>query len=84
MNWISIAGYTAAFCTTISFLPQAIKTIKTKDTSGISLYMYVIFTTGTVLWFLYGLFTNNLPVLIANAITAVLSIIILFYKIKFR
>lgn len=84
MNWISIAGYTAAFCTTISFLPQAVKTIKTKDTSGISLYMYVIFTTGTILWFLYGLFTNNLPVLIANAITAVLSIVILFYKIKFR
>ena len=51
---VSTIGYVAAFCTTVSFLPQAIKTIQTKDTSGISLYMYALFTVGTLFWLIYG------------------------------
>ena len=82
MNWIGAAGLLAAFCTTVSFVPQALKTIKTKDTSSISLAMYSLFTFGTLTWFLYGLFTKNLPVMLANAVTFLLSATILFYKIK--
>ena len=82
MNWIAAAGLLAAFCTTVSFVPQALKTIKTKDTSSISLAMYSLFTFGTLTWFLYGLFTDNLPVVLANAVTFLLSATILFYKIK--
>lgn len=84
MNWIEIAGLVAAFCTTVSFLPQAWKTIKTKETEGISLRMYSIFTIGTLLWLTYGIFTNNLPVILANAVTSALAAIILFYKVKGR
>ena len=80
---ISIVGYVAAICTTISFLPQAIKIIKTKNTSGISVVMYSLFTVGTLLWLLFGIFTNNFPVIIANAITLLFAITILYYKIKF-
>ena len=82
MNWITVTGLVAAFCTTASFLPQAIKTIKTKDTASISLAMYVLFTFGTLMWFIYGLLSNNFPVMLANGITLGLASVILFYKIK--
>jgi MtN3 and saliva related transmembrane protein len=82
MNWIAIIGLTAACCTTASFLPQAIKTFRTKDTSGISLSMYILFTFGTLLWFIYGWVSNNLPVALANGITLVLAAAILYFKIK--
>ena len=59
MNWITMVGLTAAACTTISFLPQAIKTIKTKHTKDLSLVMYSILTTGILLWVVYGIFINN-------------------------
>jgi len=84
MNYIIVLGLAAAVCTTVSFLPQAIKTIQTKNTSGISLFMYSLFAFGTLLWLLFGLFTHNIPIVAANAITLVFSIIILAYKIKYK
>lgn len=84
VNLITIVGLAAAFCTTISFLPQAIKTIRTKDTSSISLSMYALFAFGTLLWFLYGLFSSNLPVSLANGVTLVFATIILVYKLRYK
>ena len=83
-NYISTVGYMAAFCTTISFLPQAIKTIRTKDTSGISLSMYAVFTLGTLFWLIYGIMSNALPVAIANAITLLFALTILIYKMRYK
>jgi MtN3 and saliva related transmembrane protein len=80
----SIIGYLAAFGTTVSFLPQAIKTIQTKDTSGISLLMYAFFTAGTLLWLIYGIMSGSLPVAIANAITLIFACIILVYKVRYK
>ncbi|MES2005896.1 MAG: SemiSWEET transporter [Bacteroidota bacterium] len=84
MNYTTILGLAAAACTTISFLPQAIKTIRTKNTSGISLFMYSLFAFGTLLWLLFGLFTSNIPVVSANAVTLIFAIVILIYKIKYK
>ncbi len=84
MNWITAIGLVAAACTSISFLPQVIKTIKTKHTKDISLGMYLILTTGIVLWFSYGILIENLPLIIANAISLLFSATILFYKIKHK
>lgn len=84
MNSVTALGLAAAFCTTASFLPQALKTIKTKGTSGISLSMYSLFALGTVLCFFYGLFTGNSPIYIANGITLIFTIIILGFKIRFK
>jgi len=84
MELITIPRLSAAFCTTGSFLPQSIKTIQTKDTSGISLSMYSLFALGTLLWLSYGLLTNNLPVAIANGVTFLFAAIILGYKIKYK
>jgi len=84
MNLVTIIGLLAAFGTTVSFLPQAVKTIQTKDTSGISLPMYILFTAGTLLWLIYGLMSGSLPVTIANAITLIFAAIILVYKIRYK
>jgi MtN3 and saliva related transmembrane protein len=84
MNYITIIGLIAAFSTTISFVPQAIMTIRTKNTASISTSMYSLFTFGTLMWFIYGIFSKNIPVVLANGVTLILASIILFYKLKFK
>lgn len=74
-------GFTAAFCTTISFLPQAIKVIKTQDTASLSLAMYIIFTLGVGLWLAYGIAKLDMVSITANVITLLLALIILLTKI---
>lgn len=76
----TLLGYTAACFTTLSFLPQALKTIKTKDTSGISFWMYLIFSTGVLLWVVYGLHLKDPAIFLANMVTFVFAAIILVYK----
>jgi MtN3 and saliva related transmembrane protein len=82
MNWISATGLFAAVLTSSSFLPQALKTIRTKDTASISLSMYILFTFGTLMWFIYGLISDNLPVWLANGFTLILASVILYFKVK--
>ncbi|MFA5995774.1 MAG: SemiSWEET transporter [Patescibacteria group bacterium] len=82
MNIITIIGTLAAGCTTISFLPQAIKTIKTRETKDISLLMYVLFIIGITLWLVYGVLLHEWPIIIGNSITFVLAFIVLRLKIK--
>lgn len=77
-------GTIAAILTTASFLPQAIKTIKTKDTKGISTGMYSMFVVGVFLWIIYGIQLKDMPIIIANVITFVLASIILGFKIFVR
>ena len=77
-------GFFAAFCTTIAFLPQAAKVWKTKSTKDISLYMFIIFTIGVLSWLIYGISISDLPIILANAITLILSLFILIYKIKYK
>ena len=84
MMYTQTIGYAAAFGTTISFLPQAVKTIRTKDTSGISLLMYTCFTLGTLLWLIYGVLSGQYPVVMANAITFLFAVTILAYKIRYK
>ena len=84
MNWIETIGYVAAISTTISFIPQAMKTIQTKDTSGISLGMYVVFTFGVLMWLLYGCLSINYPIIADNVITLFLAVTILIYKLKYK
>ena len=81
---ITYIGFFAAFCTTIAFLPQAIKVYKTKSTKDISLYMFLIFTIGVLSWLIYGLIINDWPVILANAVTLILSFFILIYKLKYK
>ena len=79
---LELMGYAAATCTTLSFIPQAVKTIRSRDTSGISLWMYVVFTFGIACWFGYGVFLQSWPMIVSNAITFLLSSTILGLKLK--
>lgn len=82
MDWITIIGLIAATFTTISFLPQAIKIIRTKLTRDLSLAMYSILVIGIFLWLVYGILIKDLPLIIANAITLLFASIILILKIR--
>ena len=79
-----IIGLVAAVLTTASFLPQVFKTYKTKDTSGLSLTMYIVFFIGVVLWSVYGIYINSLSVILANSITAILALYLIFMKLKYK
>ena len=84
MNTFTIIGLVAASCTTFSFLPQAIKVIKTKHTKDLSLAMYSIFTTGVFLWLVYGVLVKDIPLIIANIITFIFAATILAMKIRYK
>ncbi|MDA9231258.1 SemiSWEET transporter [Rickettsiales bacterium] len=82
MDYINIVVAIAAFLTTISFIPQAIKIIRTKDTSAISLVMYLLFTVGVFFWIIFGILIKTNIIIIANIITFTFAFIILSVKIK--
>jgi MtN3 and saliva related transmembrane protein len=73
----------AATLTTGAFVPQALHIIRHKDTRAISLYMYLAFAVGVLLWLLFGVLIDNWPVIISNAITLVLAIAIIALKLKY-
>ena len=79
MEW---TGYVAATLTTLAFVPQAVKTIRSRDTRSISLGMYVVFTIGIGFWLLYGIALDSLPMIVSNIITFALSATILALKIR--
>ncbi|WP_031434456.1 SemiSWEET transporter [Methylomarinum vadi] len=77
-----LIGYVAAALTTLSFLPQAILTLKTRDTESLSLSMYSAFTLGVLLWLVYGLVIADKAIIFANAITLLLASFILALKVR--
>jgi len=81
MSLAEAIGALAAVMTTLAFVPQALKVVWSRQTEAISLSMYVLFTTGVVLWGVYGLLTWQWPIIIANGVTLVLAAIILGMKI---
>jgi MtN3 and saliva related transmembrane protein len=84
MEVFELIGFTAATLTTLAFVPQALKSYKEKSTKDISLVMYVVMFTGVILWLLYGIHLNSIPIIIANAITALFNLSIIILKIKHK
>ncbi len=82
--WVEYIGSLAAVCTTLCWVPQALKIIREKQTQGISLVTQAVFTIGLTLWFIYGLLLTNWPLILANAVTLVLSLVILILKVRYR
>ena len=82
MNYISLIGILAAILTTGSFIPQAYKVIKTRSTDDLSAVTFTMLFTGTLCWFIYGFIITDYPLILANGITAVLTGIILYMKIR--
>ena len=83
MELITLIGLLAGTLTTISFVPQVLKTWKSKSTKDISLGMFLSFCTGVFLWIVYGLSVNDVPVIATNVATFVLAFMILFLKFKY-
>jgi MtN3 and saliva related transmembrane protein len=82
MGIADIIGGAAAVLTTISFIPQALHVLRTRDTQAISLTMYALFTTGVTLWGVYGVLTLQWPIIIANIVTVSLAALILVMKLR--
>lgn len=83
MTALDILGLTASCLTTGSFIPQVWRTWKTRDVRGISLAAYSIISVGVVLWLIYGLFINDLPLILGNAVAICLTFSIVVMKIVF-
>lgn len=84
MNSITIIGLMAGFLTTGAFLPQIIKTIRTKDTRNISLTMYIVYVVGVMLWLCYGYKINDPVLLITNSFSLIFGFLLLIMKIKYK
>ena len=83
MNLVTALGLLAGTLTTIAFLPQVVHTWKTKSTKDLSLPMLASFTTGVLCWFIYGMWIDSLPIMLANGVTLVLAGANLALKIKY-
>jgi len=81
---VTAIGLVAGTLTTISFLPQLIHTLRTKSAKDISYVMLIAFMTGVILWLIYGIFLQALPIILANAVTLALILAILALKIRYR
>ncbi|MCK9615885.1 MAG: SemiSWEET transporter [Candidatus Omnitrophica bacterium] len=77
-----IIGIAAGILTTIAFLPQLIRAIKTKHTKDLSLVTFSLFGVGVFLWLIYGIMLSELPIILANAVTLVFVVLIAVMKIK--
>ena len=80
---IEFFGYFAAILTTLAFLPQLIKTLKTKKADDVSLITLIMFLTGVLSWIIYGYKISSTPILLSNLITFILNLLILIFKITF-
>ena len=81
--YIEIIGMVAAVLTTLSFLPQVIKTYKEKSADSLSMLMLVAFLLGVILWFVYGVMKNSMPLILANLITAILGSMLIYFKVVY-
>lgn len=84
MNTVSLLGLLAGTLTTTAFIPQVLKTWKSKSAKDLSLGMFSIFTTGVLLWLAYGIIINDMPVIAANLITLILASLLLSWKLRWK
>ena len=77
-----LTGYLAAILTTVSFVPQVLRTLRTRDTRALSLGMYLLFSAGVALWLIYGLLIGAWPIILANVVTLGLTLTVLWHKLR--
>jgi MtN3 and saliva related transmembrane protein len=84
MDFLTVIGLAAATLTTIAFLPQMFQTWQTKSAKDVSFVMLITFMSGLLLWLIYGIYLQSLPIIFANSVTLFFNLIILCLKIKYR
>jgi MtN3 and saliva related transmembrane protein len=83
MTITTLIGLIAAFCTTIAFVPQVVRTWKSRSTKDISLGTFVFYAIGIFTWLVYGVLIGDLPLIASNGVTFVLSVIMLGFKLRY-
>ncbi len=84
MTLIDLTGYLAAVGTTGAFIPQAIKVFRTKKTEDLSFRTFLFLSMGIILWIVYGIFLESLPIILANSVTLTMTGYILYMIIKHK
>lgn len=84
MDANTLLGIAAGLLTTLVFIPQVIRTWRTRSTHDISLVMFLLFNTGLVLWLIYGVRIGSWPIIVANTVTLVLAMSILYFKLRYK
>ena len=84
MNAIQLLGLVAGGLTTAAFLPQVVKTWKSRSAKDLSLGMFSLFCIGVAMWLIYGFAVNDIPVIAANLLTLLLASTLLFFKLRFK
>jgi MtN3 and saliva related transmembrane protein len=84
METTNTLGLLAGTLTTLSFLPQVVKTWRTRSTHDISLWMFSLFNAGLALWLVYGIRIGSTPIIVANSVTLVLALTILYFKLRYK
>ena len=84
METHDLVGSLAGTLTTVSFIPQVIKTWRSRSASDISFGMFLLFSLGVLLWLFYGVSIHSTPIVLANGVTLVLSMSIIWMKFWFE
>ena len=84
MPWIEYLGLFGATLSAITFIPQVVLAYKTKSVGDLSLLMLLIVFLSVIIWLIYGIYLHLLPVIIANSVILVLSIVLLYFKFTFK
>jgi MtN3 and saliva related transmembrane protein len=84
MNWTQVIGLAAGVCTATSLLPQVVKTIKEKKAEDVSLGMLIVLATGIILWIVYGVKKNDLPIIATNSFSLLVNIVMVVLGIKYK
>jgi MtN3 and saliva related transmembrane protein len=84
MSGVDILGYSAGAITSMTFLPQVIKTWKERSARDISLMMFLIAAVNEIMWIIYGILKNDWVIILTNAVVLVLSITMIFLKLRFK
>lgn len=84
MEFANLLGLAAGTLTTVAFVPQVVKIWRTRSTHDISLGMFALFSTGLVLWLIYGISIGSTPIVIANTVTLALALTILYFKLRYK
>ncbi|HWI91104.1 MAG TPA: SemiSWEET transporter [Flavisolibacter sp.] len=84
MNWTQVIGIAAGICTSTSLIPQVVKTIKKKKAEDVSLGMLLVLATGIILWIVYGIKKNDIPIIATNAFSLLVNIAMVILGVKYK
>jgi MtN3 and saliva related transmembrane protein len=84
MDQVEIIGHAGALISSLTFVPQVIQIWKTKKVNDLNIYMILIVTISTIIWVVYGLLKNILPVILCNTFICLLSLVMLYFKLRYQ